>query len=125
MTDSERPLSPYLTVYRWPVTMTVSILHRISGVTLSIGLVLLAGWLVRVAAGPEQYQGIRVALGSLPGRLLLVLISLAFFLHLANGIRHLAWDLGYGFEKQQANASAWFVVVLAAALTILFWVFAS
>jgi succinate dehydrogenase cytochrome b subunit len=125
MSDSERPLSPYLSVYRWPVTMTVSILHRISGVTLSIGLVLLAGWLVRAAAGPEQYQGIRVALGSLPGRLLLVLISLAFFVHLANGIRHLVWDLGYGFEKRQANASAWFVVVLAAALTILFWVFAS
>ena len=79
----------------------------------------------RAAAGPEQYQGIRVALGSLPGRLLLVLISLAFFVHLANGIRHLVWDLGYGFEKRQANASAWFVVVLAAALTILFWVFAS
>jgi succinate dehydrogenase cytochrome b subunit len=121
MRNTERPLSPHLSVYRWPVTMTVSILHRITGVAMSIGLVVLTGWLVRAAAGPEQYQQIRVALGSPPGQILLVVASFAFFLHFGNGIRHLVWDLGFGFEKRQANASAWFVVVLAVVLTVLFW----
>ena len=104
--------------------MTVSILHRVTGVTLSIALVLLTAWLVQAAGGPEQYQQVRVAMGSPPGQILLVLVSFAFFLHLGNGIRHLFWDLGYGFEKHQANASAWFVVLLAVVLTVLFWVFA-
>jgi succinate dehydrogenase / fumarate reductase cytochrome b subunit len=124
MSNTERPLSPHLTIYRWPVTMTVSILHRVTGVTLSIALVLLTAWLVQAAGGPEQYQQVRVAMGSPPGQILLVLVSFAFFLHLGNGIRHLFWDLGYGFEKHQANASAWFVVLLAVVLTVLFWVFA-
>lgn len=124
MSDTERPLSPHLSIYRWPVTMTLSILHRVTGVAMSIGLLALTGWLVQAAAGPEQYQQVRVAMGSPPGRLLLVAVSFAFFLHLGNGIRHLVWDLGYGFEKRQANASAWFVVVLALVLTGAFWVLA-
>jgi succinate dehydrogenase / fumarate reductase cytochrome b subunit len=121
MSNTERPLSPHLSIYRWPVTMTLSILHRITGVAMSIGLILLAGWLVQAAAGPEQYQQVRTAMGSLPGRILLVLVGFAFFLHFCNGIRHLVWDLGYGFEKQQASASAWWVLALALALNTVYW----
>ena len=121
MKHSERPLSPHLTIYRWPITMTLSILHRMTGVAMSIGLVVLAIWLIQAAAGPEEYQYFRAAMSTLIGRLLLIGWSFAFFLHLANGIRHLIWDTGRGFEKQQARISAWFVLILAAALTAILW----
>lgn len=122
MSDSGRPLSPHLTVYRWPITMTVSILHRATGMAMSFGLIVFAAWLIQAAAGPEQYQYLRAALSHPIGIALLIGWSFAFFLHLANGIRHLVWDVGYGFEKSQANASAWFVLVFAVVLTALFWV---
>jgi succinate dehydrogenase / fumarate reductase cytochrome b subunit len=121
MSNTERPLSPHLSVYRWPITMTVSILHRATGVAMSVGLVMLAWWLNSVALGGEHYDGFVGLMATLPGRLLLLGWSFAFFFHLANGVRHLVWDFGYGFEKWQADASAWFVVLLAIALTIVFW----
>lgn len=121
MNKTERPLSPHLSIYRWPITMTLSILHRIAGAAMSVGLVVLALWLVHAAAGPEQYQYFRVAMSSLPGRVLLAGWSFAFFLHLGNGIRHLAWDAGYGFEKTQAVAGAWIVLLFAALATVLLW----
>ena len=101
--------------------MTLSILHRMTGVGLAVGLVILALWLMNAAAGPEQYQYFRAAMGGVVGKILLVAWTLAFFIHLGNGIRHLVWDLGHGFEKRQANASAWFVIVVAIALTAGFW----
>ena len=122
MNNNGRPLSPHLTIYRWPITMTLSILHRITGVGLSLGLIVLAMWLMHIAAGPEQYQYFRATMGTLFGKLLLIGWTFAFFLHLANGIRHLVWDVGYGFEKRHANASAWFVIGFAVAATALFWV---
>jgi succinate dehydrogenase / fumarate reductase cytochrome b subunit len=121
MSNTERPLSPHLSVYRWPITMTVSILHRATGVAMSVGLVVLAWWLNSVALGGEHYDGFVSLMATLPGRLLLLGWSFAFFFHLANGVRHLVWDFGHGFEKWQADASAWFVVLLAIALTIVFW----
>ena len=122
MSDSGRPLSPHLTIYRWPITMTLSILHRITGVGMAVGLVIMALWLMNAAAGPEQYQYFRAAMGGWVGKVLLIGWTFAFFLHLGNGIRHLVWDTGRGFEKSHANASAWFVIVLAVALTAGFWV---
>ena len=101
--------------------MTLSILHRISGVAMSVGLLVMAIWLVHAAAGPEDYQYFRVAMSTLFGRMLLIGWSFAFFLHLGNGIRHLVWDTGRGFEKAQANASAWFVLLFAVILTAAFW----
>lgn len=121
MSNSGRPLSPHLSVYRWPITMTLSILHRATGVGLSLGLIVLAAWLMQTAAGPEQYQYFRAVMGSLIGKILLIGWTFAFFLHLGNGIRHFAWDIGRGFEKSQANASAWAVLVLAIVLTAGFW----
>jgi succinate dehydrogenase / fumarate reductase cytochrome b subunit len=122
MRYTERPLSPHLSIYRWPITMTLSILHRVTGVGMSVGLVVFAVWLANAAAGPEQYQGFRATMSTLAGRALLVVWTFAFFLHLGNGIRHLVWDTGRGFGKAQASASAWFVLLVAAVLTAVCWV---
>ena len=121
MNDSDRPLSPHLSVYRWPITMTLSILHRATGAGLSVGFAVLAMWLLSMATGPERYQAMNELLQTPIGCLLLIGWSFAFFFHLANGVRHLFWDVGRGFEKSQANASAWFVIILAVALTIALW----
>ena len=121
MRQPDRPLSPHLSVYRWPITMALSILHRATGVANAVGLIVLAIWLIQAAAGPEHYQYFRTAMSTLAGRVLLVGWSFAFFLHLGNGVRHLVWDTGRGFEKPQANASAWFVLLFAVILTAAFW----
>ena len=103
--------------------MVLSILHRATGLALAVGLIVFAAWLLHAASGPEQYQYFREMMSHPIGVALLIGWTLAFFLHLGNGIRHLVWDVGYGFEKSQANASAWFVLVLAVLLTAGFWVF--
>lgn len=118
MRQTERPLSPHLTIYRWPITMILSILHRITGVMMALGLVVLTAWLVQAASGPEQYQYFRVTMASPLGQTALIAWTFAFFLHLGNGIRHLVWDAGRGFEKRQSRASAWVVLVLAVLLTV-------
>jgi len=125
MSNTERPLSPHLSVYRWPITMTLSILHRATGVAMAVGLVVLAMWLVSAASGAVDYDQFVTLMSTLVGRVLLIGWSFAFFFHLANGIRHLVWDTGRGFEKRQANASAWFVLVTAIVATALFWMVAS
>ncbi len=121
MSNTERPLSPHLSIYRWPITMTLSILHRATGVAMTAGLVLLTAWLVNAAAGAVEYEQFAAAMSTLVGRLVLIGWSFAFFYHLANGIRHLVWDTGRGFEKHQANASAWFVIIAAILITGGFW----
>jgi len=122
MSTPDRPLSPHLSVYRWPITMTLSILHRGTGIAMSFGLVVLAAWLVAAAAGAADYARFTEQMSTLIGRLFLIGWSYAFFYHLANGIRHLVWDTGRGLEKHQANASAWFVLVLSVLLTVGLWV---
>lgn len=124
MRNSGRPLSPHLSIYRWPITMTLSILHRATGIALSLGLVVLVLWLMHAASGPEQYQFFRATMSSPFGIVMLVGWSFAFFLHLANGVRHLVWDSGRGFEKKQADASAWIALLFAVLMTILAWLFA-
>ncbi len=121
MSNNGRPLSPHLSIYRWPVTMAVSILHRMTGVAMSVGFIVLTGWLIGAAIGVETYAAMVSYLDTLVGWLLLVGWSIAFFFHLSNGVRHLVWDTGRGFEKSQANASAWFVLILSVFLTALFW----
>jgi succinate dehydrogenase / fumarate reductase cytochrome b subunit len=121
MSNTERPLSPHLSIYRWPITMALSILHRITGVAMSVGLVVLVLWLSYLNAGPEAYQYFRLALSTVAGQLILVSVSFAFFLHLGNGIRHLVWDTGRGLGKLQSRVSAWFVLLFAIVLTAVFW----
>lgn len=121
MSNSGRPLSPHLSIYRWPITMTLSILHRTTGVVLTVGLIVYAAWLMTAAGETSSYTRFADYMQTPLGRIALIAWSAAFFFHLANGIRHLFWDAGRGFEKAQANASAWFVIVATVVLTLLYW----
>ena len=121
MSKTERPLSPHLSIYRWPITMTLSILHRATGIAMSVGFVVFIFWLADAANGPEAYAVFADAMASVPGRILLIGWSWAFFYHLSNGIRHLVWDTGRGFGKRQATLSAWVVVAASVGVTGIFW----
>jgi succinate dehydrogenase / fumarate reductase cytochrome b subunit len=101
--------------------MTLSILHRVTGVALSVGLIVLTIWLVALSTGAAAYEQIYAVLQSIGGRLLLVGFSFAFFFHLCNGVRHLFWDVGKGFEMRQVNASAWSVILATIVLTLGLW----
>jgi succinate dehydrogenase / fumarate reductase cytochrome b subunit len=101
--------------------MLLSILHRVTGVFLSLALVVFALWLIRVAAGPEQYQYFRDAMSAPFGLVLMIGCTFAFLLHTANGIRHLVWDTGRGLEIRQANTSAWLALLFSAVGTALLW----
>ncbi len=121
MAKVPRPLSPHISVYRWQLTSVMSILHRISGVVLGGGALLLTWWLVAAVEGAEEFARVQAIIGSWFGRLVLLGFSLALFYHLCNGIRHLVWDLGYGFELNTVYRSGWTVVVATLALTLLSW----
>mgnify|MGYP001813650681 CR=1 FL=1 len=125
MTNNDRPLSPHLSIYRWPITMASSILHRATGVAMAVGFIVFVAWLFDAASGPNAYSTFLGAMESTIGCVLLVGWSYAFFYHLCNGIRHLVWDTGRGLEKEQATASAWFVIVGSILLTAAFWWVAS
>jgi len=120
---AERPLSPHLTVYRWAYTMTLSILHRATGGALAVALIGLIAWLVGASLGAEAYAGLLPLLTGIPGRLVVALAVTALIYHFCNGLRHLAWDLGLGFERRDARRSALLVVaatLIGAALCIYF-----
>src|SRR5262249_54392703 len=121
----ERPLSPFMLPawYRFQVTSFLSILHRLTGIALAVGSILLAWWLVSVAAGGELFAVTHAFIASSIGMLLLFGWSIAFFYHLCNGIRHLAWDAGYGFELRQAYRSGYTVLVATALLSALTWLY--
>ncbi|MGE0418557.1 MAG: succinate dehydrogenase, cytochrome b556 subunit [Acetobacteraceae bacterium] len=117
-----RPLSPHLQVYRWPISMALSIGHRISGVGLGIGTLLLTWWLVAAAVSESAFNGIQWFLASPIGLLLLFGWTAALMFHFFSGIRHLIWDAGHGFESPQYNNSAWAVVIATVVTTVLIWV---
>ena len=121
MSTRERPLSPHLQVYRWQITMTMSILHRVSGVILTFGAFALAWWLLAVAMGGDAYVRAAGYLASPLGRVVLFGFSLALVYHLLNGIRHLLWDAGWGFEIPEFYRTGWTVAVLTIALTATIW----
>ena len=120
-TQPARPLSPHLQIWRWHITMAASIAHRASGVALYAGLLILAAWALALAADPIHFDRLTGALHSPVGLVVLFLITLAVFFHLANGVRHLVWDLGFGFSKQTADKTALAVIAIAIAATVLFW----
>src|SRR6266481_6950082 len=119
----QRPLSPFMfpTWYRFQITSALSILHRLTGIALAIGSILLAWWLVAVAAGGDIFAATHAFLASPIGLLLLLAWSAAFFYHLCSGVRHLAWDAGRGFELRSANRSGHAVLAATVVLTILAW----
>ncbi len=116
----ERPLSPFMN-YRWQYTNTLSILHRVTGCALTVGLLLFVYWLVAAANGPEAYASAHQVFAHPLTTLLLVGFSFAFFYHLLNGVRHLVWDAGHGFEKSQARTSGWLVFIGSLVLTAILW----
>lgn len=122
MSHQDRPLSPHLQVYRPQMTSMLSILHRITGVALGAGMLLLVYWLVATAAGATAYETARGLIGSWFGRLLLFGWTVALFYHLANGIRHLFWDIGVGLELRTAYRSGYAVLVATAVLTLASWI---
>jgi succinate dehydrogenase / fumarate reductase cytochrome b subunit len=115
----QRPLSPYW-IYRWGITMSLSSLHRVTGLLLSLGAVALAAWLIALATGPEPFGDIAGIYGSGWFKPLLVAWAFCLFYHLANGVRHLAWDAGYGFEKSQIRNSGVTVIVVSLVATAAF-----
>ena len=123
MPKGKRPLSPHLQVYRLQLTSTLSIFHRITGVALAAGMVLLIAWLLAAGAGPGPFAVAQGLLGSWLGMVVLLGFSFALFFHLCNGVRHLFWDAGWGFELPQVYASGWSVVVVSILLTGAAWAF--
>ncbi len=124
MSNNIRPLSPHLQIYRLPMAAIMSITHRLTGIALAFGSVLLAYWLLSVAAGPESYRAAQGFFGGVLGRLLLFVFSFSLFFHLCNGIRHLYWDTGRGFDLNTVDASGRLVLFTSIALTLVSWVVA-
>lgn len=119
--DRERPLSPHLQIYRLPLNAILSITHRLTGLSLALGAVLLVGLLIAAAAGSQAYYAVHPLLTHWPGQLVLLAFTLALYFHMCAGIRHLFWDAGRGYELDTARRSAWAVIVGAVLLTALTW----
>lgn len=118
MTPAERPLSPHLQIYKPQLTSVLSITHRATGIALTIGTPLLVWWLVAAATSESAFAAASWFFGTWFGLLLLFGWSFAFFFHLCNGIRHLVWDTGYGFELRTTYATGWTVVAASGVLTV-------
>jgi succinate dehydrogenase / fumarate reductase cytochrome b subunit len=116
-----RPLSPHLQIYRWQLTSVLSILHRASGIALSLGAILLVSWIGAAADGPSSFAAVQRFMGSWIGLLLLFGWSVALFYHLCNGIRHLWWDSGRGLELRSVYLGGWTVLAATVALTVVAW----
>jgi succinate dehydrogenase cytochrome b subunit len=113
-----RPTSPHLGIYRWQIGNTLSILHRLTGAALAVGLIALSYWFVSLAGGPDSYAAAVRLLASPFGLVVLLGWTFSFLFHLLNGVRHLFWDAGKGFERTQRHVSGWFAVLGAIALTL-------
>jgi succinate dehydrogenase / fumarate reductase, cytochrome b subunit len=117
-----RPLSPHLQIYRWPITMATSILHRVTGCAIAVGTLLLTWWLVAAASSDQAFDRVQWFIGSPVGLFCLFGWTVALMYHFFNGIRHLAWDVGFGFEKQEYLASSWTVIIATGVSSLLIWV---
>jgi succinate dehydrogenase / fumarate reductase cytochrome b subunit len=116
-----RPLSPHLQVYRPQITSFTSIMHRATGVALAVGTLLMTWWLVATATSDDAFERAQYFLGSPIGLLLLFGWTLALVYHLLNGIRHLAWDIGIGFDAPTYRSTGWLTLIAAAAVSVLLW----
>jgi succinate dehydrogenase / fumarate reductase, cytochrome b subunit len=129
----ERPKSPHLMtgglgsplLWRWHITMWTSILHRATGVGLYVGGLIAAAWAIALAQGPDRYAQFKGLLGSVPGKVVMFGLTVAFFYHLANGVRHLVWDTGHGLDLKSANASSVLIFAFTIAATLAIWVIAA
>ncbi len=122
MRPVNRPLSPHLTIYRLPMLALLSITHRITGVALTAGTLILVYWLLALAAGPDAYADASAVFGSVFGQIVLFGFSWALYYHLCNGIRHLVWDIGKGLDLESADSSGIIVLGASVLLTVLTWI---
>lgn len=120
-TQSERPLSPHLSIYRPQITTVLSILHRITGAALVFGLLGFAAWIWALAYSPECFAQWQAWLSSLFGQVMLIGWTAALYYHFCNGIRHLGWDMGLGFSLPASTRSGWLVVIATVLFTALTW----
>ncbi len=119
MASGDRPLSPHLQVYRPQITSILSILHRLTGVAMIGGAAMFTYWIAAATYGPEAFDRAQGVLGSWFGRLVLFGMAVSLFYHLGNGVRHMAWDIGWGYELPKLAASGWAVVVFSFAMKFL------
>ncbi len=119
-----RPLSPHLQIYRPQITSMLSIIHRMTGVGMALGAVLVVWWLLAAATGPGYFAMVDGLLTSWIGLLVLLGSTWALAYHLLNGIRHLIWDMGYGYELETVDKTGWAVVIGSGVLTVLLWLVA-
>lgn len=119
---SQRPLSPHIQIYNPQITSALSILHRITGVAISLGAVLLVYWLMSAAYGPDEFARAQAFMGSWLGQLILFGMSVGLYYHLCNGIRHLFWDAGLGFELPMLRATGIFTILATVGLTAVTWI---
>jgi succinate dehydrogenase / fumarate reductase, cytochrome b subunit len=124
MASASRPLSPHLQIYRLPLTVVLSISHRITGAFLVAGVLLLVALLAGAAAGPQAYEAVHGHLAAWYGQLILFLSTFALFFHFCNGIRHLVWDAGYGYEYPTVNRTAYIALGATVVLSLLAWIVA-
>ena len=116
-----RPLSPHLQIYKWQLTSIMSIGHRASGIALSLGSFLIVIWLVTLATGPEYFSHVNKVISHWFGQLVLFGFSVVLFYHMLNGVRHLSWDLGYGFDLTTVYKTGYSVLITAIILTTITW----
>ena len=124
MNDSKNPLSPHLQIYKWHISSLLSITHRISGVVNLLALILIFFWLIALSLGENNYESFLLVINSFFGKFILIGFTWSMIFHSLSGVRHLIWDLGYGFEIKTANISGIIVIISSLVLTIIFWLFA-
>ena len=124
MNDSNNPLSPHLQIYRWHISSLLSITHRIVGVINLLALILIFFWLTALSFGENSYELFLLIINSFFGKFILIGFTWSMSFHLLSGIRHLVWDLGYGFEIKTANISGIIVIITSLVVTVIFWLFA-
>ena len=119
MLDNNRPLSPHLHIYRPQITSLLSITHRFTGIALAVGAIFFTYWLLSAAYGADKFAFAQILFGSWIGQFILWGFTFSLFYHLANGIRHLAWDAGWGYELDKLRISGWLVLLFSGSMTIL------
>ena len=124
MNDSNNPLSPHLQIYRWHISSLLSITHRIAGVINLLALIFIFFWLITLSLGESNYESFLLIINSFFGKFILIGFTWSMSFHLLSGIRHLFWDLGYGYEIKTANISGIIVIISSLVLTVIIWLFA-
>jgi succinate dehydrogenase / fumarate reductase, cytochrome b subunit len=121
MKDNQNPISPHLQIYRWHISSLLSITHRIVGIINLLALILMFFWILTFSLGENDYEFFLLAINSFFGKFILIGFTWSMSFHILSGIRHLAWDMGYGFEIKTANISGIIVIIFSLITTTIFW----